>query len=288
MKCYYHREEPFLVFYLMNGENYILRLKSSTLSLETKYKFTDDIKEMYDFKIMNRDVRKGKTGSTTWDNPYPFMALVKKDNYLQLVATKFDFSTTTTQSIYSNNKQLLEIKKYTQAYFNNFHYNNSFFYFTYNDLYDFTSGYSTKCVNNEKFANYSKIDDVEFKNNLTSPFEFADEVEIKEMNIMYNNNFVYYKILNKVTQTYYHGILDIITNKIVWNTDKEVDLFIPYITYRSTSSDGRYEYADSMLVVTKDSAYRVCAITYGGGCVYRCPENTKMVLDIGGTTCFST
>ena len=108
------------------------------------------------------------------------------------------------------------------------------------------------------------------------------------MNIMYNNNFVYYKILNKVTQKYYHGILDIITNKIVWNTDKEVDLFFPYINYRITSNDGNYEYADSMLVVTKDSAYRVCAITYGGGCAYQCPDNTKMVLDIGGTTFVST
>ena len=66
---------------------------------------------MYEFKLMNREVRKGKTGSTTRDNLYPFMALVKKDNYFQPVAIKFDFSSTTTQSIHSNNKQLLEIKK---------------------------------------------------------------------------------------------------------------------------------------------------------------------------------
>ena len=87
----------------------------------------------------------------------------------------------------------MKLKKNTQAYFNNYHYNNSFFYFTYNNLYDFTSGYSIKCANNEKYLDYSGIDDVEFKNNLTSPFEFANEVEIIEMNIMYNNNFVYYK-----------------------------------------------------------------------------------------------
>ena len=45
---------------------------------------------------------------------------------------------------------------------------------------------------------------------------------------MYNNNLVYYKILNKVANKTYHGILDIITNKIVWSTEKEVLLFMPY------------------------------------------------------------
>ena len=45
------------------------------------------------------------------------------------------------------------------------------------------------------------------------------------MNIMYNNNFIYYSILNKVTQVLHHGIVDIYTNKVVWNTDKEVTFF---------------------------------------------------------------
>ena len=74
------------------------------------------------------------------------------------------------------------------------------------------------------------------------------------MNIMFNNNFVYYKILNKVTQKLIHGILDIYTNKVVWSTDKEVSLFIPYIRARYTSDQGEYEYADSMLIITSDSA----------------------------------
>ena len=289
LKCFYHREGPFLVFYLMNGENYVLQLYNSAFYKKNKYKLGDDIKEMYDFKLMNRQKRKGETTSEGWTNPFPFMALVKKDDYLQLIATKinFDNGDDDYQNIFNNNKQLLQIKKCTQAYFNNFHFNNSFFYFTYNDIYDFTSGYSTQSVANDKYVDYSNINNVQFSNNLVSPFEFTDEVEIEEMNIMYNNNFVYYKILNKLTQKYYHGILDIKTNKIVWNTDKEIDLFIPYVQLRDASSDdkGRYEYADSMLVITRDSAYRVCPISYGGGCVYECPGETKMVLDTQGTKC---
>ena len=105
---------------------------------------------------------------------------------------------------------------------------------------------------------------------------------------MFNNNFVYYIIKNKVTNVLYHGILDIYTNKIVWNTEKEVKLFIPYIQIRYTSNQGNYEYADSMLVITKDSAYRVCAIKYNGNCVDKCPDNTKMVIDLDGTQCLSS
>ena len=83
---------------------------------------------MYDFKLMNRQKRKGETTTEGWTNPFPFMALVKKDDYLQLIATKinFDNGDYVYQNI-TNNKQLLQIRKYTQAYFNNFHYNNSKF-----------------------------------------------------------------------------------------------------------------------------------------------------------------
>ena len=126
LKCFYHREYPFLVFYLMNGAAYVLRLEGSTLKEYDMYRFWDDFDEIYDFKLQNREFRFPQE-TKNWINPYPFMALVKKDNYLQIVATKYDMRTSTHQNIKSNNKKLIPIKKYTQAYFNNFHFNNSFF-----------------------------------------------------------------------------------------------------------------------------------------------------------------
>jgi len=190
LKCYYHREEPFMVFYLMNEESYVLRLKGTTLSLVTKFKFGDIVKEIYDFKLQNRQNR----GGDSWVyNPYPFMALVKRHNHLQIIGAQFSFSSTTTQQSISKNITLLPIKKYTQAYFNNFHFNNSFYYFTYNDINDFTSGYSITKIEDIDHALYNETDSIVFHNNLESPFEFTDEVEIQEMNIMYNNN----NILNR-------------------------------------------------------------------------------------------
>ena len=286
LKCYYHREYPFLVFYLMNKESYVLRLEGRTLKKYTKFRFGDDVEEIFDFKLQNRERR---TGDSWINDPYyPFMALVKRSNYLQIIGTQFGFYKE--QQNITVARDLLSIKKYTQAYFNNFHFNNSFFYFTYNDIYDFTSGYSiTKMYDDDHALYQNDISSVEIHNNLESPFEFTDEVEIQEMNIMYNNNFVYYKILNKVTKVVYHGILDIITNKIVWNTDKEVLLFIPYVYVRYTSDNkGQYEYADSMLVITKDSAVRICPIKHDNSCVNKCPDNYKMVIDTDGTKCVST
>ena len=91
LKCYYHRHEPFMVFYLMNKESYVLRLKNSVLSLVTKFKFPDDVEEIFDFKMQNRKTRTGK--GTSWiENPYPFMALVKRNNYLELIGARFDFN----------------------------------------------------------------------------------------------------------------------------------------------------------------------------------------------------
>ena len=43
-----------------------------------------------------------------------------------------------------------------------------------------------------------------------------------------------------------------------------------------------------MLVITSDSAYRVCGISYNGECVNKCPDNTKMVIDVDGTKCKSS
>ena len=41
----------------MNGRNYVLRLKGSTLMKDTKYEFGTDFDEIYDFKLQNRDYR---------------------------------------------------------------------------------------------------------------------------------------------------------------------------------------------------------------------------------------
>ena len=138
---------------------------------------------------------------------------------------------------------------------------------TYNNVSDFISGYSLNPPTND-----FTIDSVTFKNNEKSPFEFYDDVEIKEMNFLLNNKYVYYTIYNKITGKTYHGILDVILNKIMFNTDEEIDVFIPYST-------------NSMLAITKNTAYKICAINGESDCIEECLTGTELILDENGNKC---
>ena len=42
----------------------------------------------------------------------------------------------------------------------------------------------------------------------------------------------------------YHGVLDITLNKVIFNTNENIDIFIPYSS-------------NSMLAITKEFAYRI-------------------------------
>ena len=158
-------------------------------------------------------------------------------------------------------------KTYTYGNFDND--TNNFFYFTYNNVSDFSSGYSTSTVLGQE---YYDISPVQVVNNYTSPFEFIDEVEIEEMNFLLYTKYVYYSISNKKTGKKYHGVLDTTLNKVMFNIDEDLDLFIPYSKY-------------SMLAITKESAYEICIIKDdSGNCIKECTSGNIKV-DIDGNKC---
>ena len=161
LKCYYHRTGHFLTSYLNNGENQIYFLKSDYTYKSEHLKIHN---EMYDFKLVNLEYNNDR-------NPYPMCALVKWDNYIQFIGTKLNLANN--DAIFIQNeigKTLIEAKKYSQANF--LSDTNDFFYFTYNNISDFSSGFSTKTVVGQNYF----TNDVEVKNNYNSPFEFIDEV----------------------------------------------------------------------------------------------------------------
>lgn len=133
----------------MNRENYLLELygsENSKFQSVEKVKFDSTVEEMYDFKLKNRETKldgqRNADSDTENGGTYPFMALVKRQNKLQIIGSRFNFlKSKTGPQVITSSKDLLDIKKYTQGYFHNYHFNNSFFYFTYNGVYDFQSGY---------------------------------------------------------------------------------------------------------------------------------------------------
>ena len=262
LKCYYHNSGYFFVFYMSHGENQVYDLVySNGVSSFIKYNSLQFYDELYDFKLINKD-------GTNELISYPFCALVKKDNYIQFIGSEFILNDKSNVQRSSDlNKTLIESKEYSSGCFTN--NSNDFYYITYNDANDFSSGYSTSTVSGNSY--YSN--NVEVTNNYTSPFSFIDEVEIKEINFLLYTNYVYYSIYNKITGKTYHGVLDVKLNKVIFNTDEDIDVFIPYSTY-------------SMLAITKETAYEVCIIKdNNGNCIDECSSGEEIIAGVYGNQC---
>ena len=267
LKCKKHPTQDyntkvFIVFYLMNNNSTIFY----RIIGEEKWggNFDKFANELYDFKL--------STNSYPSEGHYPMMSLIKidKDN-LTLRGNLLYFTGTKgyTDPDGASKVNIVKTKTYTQAYFNI--NTNSYYYLSYDDIDNFISGYF---ITEKKDIFYNGFNDYyPIKNNIT-PFEFLEaKVEIEEMNFVLYNNFVYYKIRSqKDNNKIYHGILDVINNKIIFNTDETIYKFIPNKDI-------------SMLAITPTKVYEICFYKdEGGNCKGFC-ENNKYKLDIEDNIC---
>ena len=196
----------FLVFYLMHEKFFFLVLG------ETKWGSMGEKQDIiYDFKLEKTNHIYDKLAE------YPMMTLIQRDNYL-LLQGKIIVLKRESKSIYEGKADKVKLtltKGHTQAYFDID--TNTYYFISYDDIYNFTSGYyntSNKEIKETGFSDWYPI------NNTVSPFEFIEEqLEIEQMNFILNNKFVYYKIKDSNNKTYY-GVLDITLNKVVFNTDE--------------------------------------------------------------------
>ena len=269
LKCYKHEKNDvafLLVFFLINGNNNFFYTKYGEYSWgNVGDKLAD---ELYDYKLENNNYYSGK------EREYPIMLLMKKGKNLSLVGKAVVIKTDKTEPYREDNnmeeKIIYPIQKYAQAYYSTS--TNSFYFITYNDIYDFISGYVSTTNTAITVNNY---DWAEIKINNKTPFEFIEkEFEIEKMDIKLYNRFVYYKIKDKNnTQKIYHGIIDVKANKVIFNTNETINYLIPYTNL-------------SILVITQTSAYKVCFYKKDNQCVEECSEGYKY--DIDGNTCSSS
>ena len=257
LKCMYHiLSEFFIVSYSpKTSYNLFHRYYSYVSWDEIEFKG-----ELYDLKI-NDNYYKGI------GNHYPIIYYIKRQKTINFVRTSikedgkhhFDFN----DIILLNEIQLLETFKKTKGIFRD--KTDNFYFMTYDDIYNFSTGY-TNSTFDENFdtSNYT------YKINLESPFEFLEELEIKEINFLLRNKFLYYILKSKTTDKLYHGIIDIELNKIIFNTDETINTFIPY-------SD------KAMLAITPTAAYKICVYNEGDNCTDNCTDG--YVLDTSGNKC---
>ena len=275
LRCYYHGAGFFLVFYLMNGgkNSYGSDFKANTNYFNWKPNQSGSIgNELYDYKLVYGEKSKE---DTTWQE-YKMAALILNSNNLKLKGFTAKFETNDPYDsskkdryyIYGSGSEvtLTENRINNQAYFTD---SRDFYFISYNNLSDFCCGYSTYTFPSDNYHNYN---DVRFQLYCNSPFEFVDEVEIKEMK-MISNRYVQYSILNKLTNENYHGLFDIKSNKILFNTNENLDTFISFS-------------GNSIITTKGNSIYKICPIRNSDNCLDECiTEGELLIRDVDGNYC---
>ena len=104
---------------------------------------------------------------------------------------------------------------------------------------------------------------------------FADKVEIESMNFINKTPYIYYKIKNLATGKYNYGIMDLLSQQILFNTDQDITHFEPLSNHE-------------MLIFSNGEAYKICLFRNGDSCEASCPSGTSLVLDVTGNRCESS
>ena len=232
LNCLKHGTGYFLVFYIHNGNNGLYYVEGNNRNFKRSTSFD----ELYGYQFYEKD---NKGHNYKYDLP----SLQKRGN--DLVVSGYSLTMNPGENNVNGNgvngqSTLTQVKSDTYGSIDS---NYNFYFFTYNNVSDFISGYSNTYMHtgNEMYANSFSI-----TSNSDSPLNFVDNVEIKEIKFVPGSKNIYYKIYNKDKGTTYYGLIDVKINKVIYNLEGDDDtIFIPDTT-------------GNMLAITSTSMYRVC------------------------------
>ena len=257
LKCEWHPNS--LYFFVFYSRKRVYKFFFSYYN-EMSWDNIDFPGEFYDYEINKKNIE-GK------DLNYRMIYYLTMENQLLLINSYLDLKSKKKTNTLFNSYILQDINlPNTKGFIKDNTYN--FYFITYNDIHTFYSGYTNTTVDDNYIIKNNSL-----KFNSTSPFaqyEFSDEVEIKEINFTQKNKFIYYKLKNKNNDIYYHGIIDIELNQIIFNTNETINTFIPYSNM-------------AMLAITPNTVYRICAYNDGDNCTDYCPEG--YIIDTSGNIC---
>jgi hypothetical protein len=242
---------------LNDGKNFFYRFTDGNSIVELEgyiYSY------FYDYKLENKDDSK--------DHNYEYkFPLLQFDNYKLKLNGHVLILNYVDKKVSKNtiaSKELVSAKSYMRGSFDG---NHKFYFINFNSVSDFQSGYSNSYVDFSSKKNYENaVNGMSITKNSASPFTFAENVEIKDINFIYGTKYAYYKIYNSDKNKTYYGLLDVVNNKVLYNFDEDIKTFIPV-----SSSE--------MLAITSTAAYKICIIKSGGACTDSC---SNLLLDTGG------
>lgn len=234
LKCYYHPDEHFLFVSYLKSKNDFYQYDLKKKDWREHKPLYDGI---YDFKWNVHKISDSNSKKQMF-------AILKKGNQLRLYELHFDVYDGQNFNVFDKQKRTLaELKSNYDAFFSDNKDVHNFYWINYNETY-FSSGYynGTEKITEE---NFNKITIVNNTDN--SPLEFYEKISIEEMHFISYTKYVYYKIYNEGKRKYYHGIIDIVQNKVIYNTDEPIKNFFPLSN-------------KAMYVSTFNNYYQICII----------------------------
>ena len=251
LKCYYQYNISTMFISYINKypDIYALKIEDSGYKWQNISYFNDGL---FDYHW------------TTETYSYPMKSLVLKGNFITLKGLRFMFENGEIKiEEIEGKKEIIKASTNTKAYFTLGNELDYFYFITYDDLSNFKSGYHKK-----DSIDILNIPDITYQINEKSDLEFLNDVELQSMKFILSNQYVYYKIKDKVNNDIYHGILDIESNKVIFNTKDKIIDFIPFNE-------------SSICAITEDSVYEICAIQDNNNqCVKSCLEGNVVIYDI--------
>ena len=266
LKCELQCNNYLLIFYLRNNNPNFFYVYSPTNKMMTTnndglMSFAIKVTDIYDFRLDN-ECEEGK-------NEYNFRIISNtliSMIYFFSASLKFDGETVTADTPKVAKTIASPGTNYHGATFDK-NDDTIIYYFFYNNFSDFLCG--ELILSSDYSIEEDKIEN--------TPFNFIDdnlksEFEISYMRIIYGTKYAYYKLSNKISGKNYYGIIDLVLIQVLYNTDEEISIFIPYSE-------------SEMLAITSNSAYKLCIIKKDNKCMDSCGSD-EFIINQEGNKCY--
>ena len=259
LKCVGHHSGVFLAFYLNKDHQALFGY------LEYKDGGKWDGGNTFQNGVYNLKIKNDCLGN----NFYPIIFLAQDGDYIKLIGAKQTLNKgLAVDRTNVETKTLIRRKEHTFAFFSDT--DDKFYLITY-DKNSYSIVYSLNPSIGDYTVNYNIQHAGEImKENLILPF--SGKIEILSMNFIEKTQYVYYSVNNLETGAINYGIMDLLSQQILFNTDHQITNFEPLSN-------------NEMLVITSTGANKICLFRNGDNCVSSCPSGTKLVLDVKGNKC---
>ena len=208
LRCFLHDTGYFFVLYgYGEKENFFSSYNNNALTKINLYKAY-----LYDFIYEN--------GNNNDNGEYKIATVHTYYNQITIIYSIFYLKSDYEGRNNLKRQNIINAGIYSGAIFDE---NNYLYFFTYNSISDFTSGYSTSGL---IITDISNTYSLPINTNNTSPFYFlSNQPEIEQINFIPKTKYVYYLINDNGNN--YFGIIDIRLNKVLFNIQKEISSIIP-------------------------------------------------------------